>query len=188
MDLDEFAKQMHERMSRQTPADPAKTLTEWAQQWVRENPAEFGKFVAEHAQRNNLETGRHDNLDIVEQIYSLLVRRGYAQWEAYSIANGPGCACIQLGAPNRDCFRHGVERQQDTSALEPSQVPALHREGTEPLSRVIGELRVLLTKLHPNYPEHASLAGAITQLEGIDRSAPPPDGDVPLAQSHLRGQ
>lgn len=49
----------------------------------------------------------------------------------------------------------------------------------EPLSRVIGQLRALLTRLHPNYPEHASLAGAIKQLEGF--TPPPPAVDYEAA-------
>lgn len=65
------------------------------------------------------------------------------------------------------------------SAPEPGTVPALHREGREPLSRVIGQLRALLTRLHPNYPEHASLAGAIKQLEGF--TPPPPAVDYEAA-------
>lgn len=58
-------------------------------------------------QPNNLKTGQPNNLDIVSEIYSLLVRRGFAQWEAQSIANGPGCRCTEQGFPDRDCYRHG---------------------------------------------------------------------------------
>lgn len=47
--------------------------------------------------------------DLGNQIYALLVRRGYAQHEAHLIANGPGCTsdCVQKGYPDIDCPEHG---------------------------------------------------------------------------------
>lgn len=47
--------------------------------------------------------------DLGNQIYALLVRRGYAQHEAHLIANGPGCTsdCVQKGYPDIDCPAHG---------------------------------------------------------------------------------
>jgi hypothetical protein len=75
------------------------------------------------AQHESLETGQHENLDIVSRLYTLLVRRGYAQWEADSIANGPGCGCVERGEPSPDCFRHGIEAVRDRVAVTKDATP-----------------------------------------------------------------
>lgn len=59
---------------------------------------------------------------IEDQLYALLVRRGYAQHEAHAIANGPGCTlgCVEKGEPDHDCPAHGYRAQdQDPPAKEP---------------------------------------------------------------------
>jgi len=56
------------------------------------------------------EPGGSPRDDLAEQIYALLVRRGYAQHEAHLIAGGPGCIsdCVQKGYPEIDCPAHGL--------------------------------------------------------------------------------
>lgn len=64
-----------------------------------------------------VETSNSDQLG--EQLYLLLVRRGYAQHEAHAIASGPGCThdCVKNGYQNVDCPAHG-KRAQETSPVE----------------------------------------------------------------------
>lgn len=52
--------------------------------------------------------------DLGDQIYALLVRRGYAQHEAHAIAAGPGCTlnCVQNGYPDIDCPKHGQRAKE----------------------------------------------------------------------------
>lgn len=61
--------------------------------------------------------------ELGNQIYALLVRRGYTQHEAYLIAGGPGCTsdCVRNGEPDYDCPAHG-KRAQETSAPEKAEV------------------------------------------------------------------
>lgn len=75
--------------------------------------------------RRTVETGA-DNLG--DQIYALLVRRGYAQHEAHLIAGGPGCIsdCVQKGYPDIDCPKHG------SSAVKASGDPPARDEGETP--------------------------------------------------------
>lgn len=49
------------------------------------------------------------------QIYALLVRRGYAQHEAHLVASGPGCTsdCVQKGYPDVDCPEHGAAQKKE---------------------------------------------------------------------------
>lgn len=67
---------------------------------------------------SKVETLRQENDRLTDalgdQIYKLLVLRGYAQHEAHLIAGGPGCIsdCVQKGEPDYDCPKHGALAQR----------------------------------------------------------------------------
>jgi len=66
--------------------------------------------------------------DLGDQIYALLVRRGYAQHEAHLIASGPGCVsdCVQKGYPEIDCPAHG-SRSNEPEGSSDAQDAARYR-------------------------------------------------------------